>query len=336
MDPTELEVGELVSDVFLVSEAKLGTDRRGGQYYSLTVNCEGGRQVDAKVWSDNIGEPLEAGNAIEALARVDEYKGTLQFNIQRYEIIPPDEFDPAPYVRTADVDVDEGFETLFNWDREEFKNPFLKRLLCEFYNNESFAKQFKSSPAASHHHHNYTGGLVEHTLEMWELADRMCDQFGDKVDRELLLAGTTLHDVGKIKCYHLLSGVSERTDYGDLLDHIFISASMVSNLSDQIIADDAAGLGREEAGRQKAMVLHLILSHHGKKEWGSPVLPQCPEAILLHFCDQISATMRSCFDAIEAVPEGQERTDWLTIMDNARKLVVPPDASPGTSDMPEE
>lgn len=324
MDPREMETGEVVSDVFLVSEAKLGTDRRGGKYYSLKVNCEGGTQLEAKVWSDNISSPLQPGQAIDALARVDEYKGKTQLNIQKYSVIPPDDFDPSPYVRTAEVDAEEAFETIFNWDRDEFDNRFYKRLMLAFHDAASFAAEFKTSPAATRHHHNYTGGLVEHTLEMWELAERISEQYAGRVNRELLLAGVALHDVGKIKCYRLISGVSERTDYGDLLDHIFISASMVSNLWDKIMTEEVVGEDGEEAARNKAMLLHVILSHHGRKEWGSPVLPQCPEAVLLHYCDQISATMRSCFDAIEQAGEGEDRTDWLTIMDNSRRLVVPP------------
>ncbi len=325
MDVNEVDVGEVVSAVFLVSEAELGTDKRGGKYYSLVVNCEGGQQVDAKVWSDSIDAEIEAGDAIDALARVDEYKGNKQFNVQRYDLIPSDEFDPSPYVRTTDVDVEGAFETLFDWEREEFKNPLLKRLMTELYTTESFAKQFKSSPAASRHHHNYRGGLVEHTYEMWEIAERLCNQYREEVDRDMLLAGTALHDIGKIKCYELTSGVSTVTDFGDLLDHIFISASMVSNLWDKIMTDDIVGDRTEEASRQKAMLLHMILSHHGKKDWGSPVLPKTSEAILLHFCDRISATMRSCFDAIDEAGEGEDRTDWLNIMDAGRKLFVPVD-----------
>ncbi|MFP4176039.1 MAG: 3'-5' exoribonuclease YhaM family protein [Planctomycetota bacterium] len=325
MEVEEVDVGEVVSDVFLVSEARLSTDKRGGKYYSLVLNCDNGDQVDAKVWSDNIADDLEAGSAIEVLARVDEFRGDKQLNIQRYDLIPEDDFDPSPYIRTTEINEEDAFDTLFNWEREEFQNRFLKRLLTKFYKTESFAKQFKCSPAAERHHHNYRGGLVEHTFEMWELSERLYNQYRDNVDRELLLAGTALHDIGKIKCYRLVSGVSQSTSHSDLLDHVFISASMVSNLWDKIMTEDFLGDEKDEAGRTKAMLLHMILSHHGKRDWGAAVLPKCPEAILLHFCDHISATMKTCFDAIENTPEGEDRTEWLSLMDANRQLVVSPD-----------
>ena len=318
MDPHSLEVGELITDVFLVAEANLQVDRRGQNYYRLVLNYEGGGQVDGKVWADNIGARLEAGQGVRIFARIDQYMGELQLNLQRYEVLGPDDFDVSQYVRTSDVDAEAAFDKLFNGERDEFQNPYFKKLLGEFYSNESFAHEFKTSPAASFHHHNYRGGLIEHTLDVWELADRLCTHYAGRVDRDLLLCGAALHDIGKVKCYTLQSGVSEHTEAGHLLNHIFISASMVSNLWDKAVqASDA------KAARHKAMLLHVILSHHGKKEWGSPVLPRTVEAVLIHFCDQISASMQTCFDAIDQCPEGQDWTAKIYLMDNPRNLFAP-------------
>jgi 3'-5' exoribonuclease len=319
MDPRSLEVGELISEVFLVAEAKLQVDRRGQNYYSLTLNYEGGRRLDGKVWADNIGAKIAPGQGIEVLARLDQYLGDLQLNIQRYKILSPEEFDVSRFVRVTEIDTDEAFETLFNWERDEFKDPHFKKLMGAFYANEAFAQEFKTSPAASFHHHNYRGGLIEHTLDMWTLAGKLFEHYGGRFDRELLLCGVAVHDVGKVKCYTLATAVSEHTDVGNLLNHIFISASMVSNLWDSVVAKDD-----EKAAQKKALLLHIILSHHGKREWGSPVLPQTSEAMLIHYCDQISATMRSCFDAIQQRPEGESWTDKLYIMDDPRRLFVPP------------
>ena len=319
MDPRSLEVGELISEVFLVADAKLLVDRRGQNYYTLILNYEGGRQIDGKVWADNIGPKIEAGRGIEVLARIDQFMGGLQLNIQRYKVLGPDDFDVSRFVRVTEIDTDEAFETLFNWEREEFKNDHFKKLMGAFHANDAFAQEFKTSPAASFHHHNYRGGLIEHTLDMWMLADKLCEHYAGRFDRELLLCGVAVHDAGKIKCYTLTSAVSEHTDVGHLLNHIFISASMVSNLWDSVVGKDD-----EKAAQQKALLLHIILSHHGKRDWGSPVLPQTPEAMLIHCCDQISATMRSCFDAVQQLPEGQNWTDKLYIMDDPRRFFIPP------------
>lgn len=324
MDTDALEPGQLVTDaVFLVAEARLLVDRRGQNYYALTLNCEGGRQVQGKVWSDNIAAAIQAGNGLEVLARVDEYQGRKQLNIQRYTVLSPDKYDFSQFVRTTDIDVDAAFQTLFNWEGDEFANPHLKRLMAEFCNNASFAAQFKESPAASRHHHNYTGGLVEHTLEVWNLAESINGVQGGRFDRELLLCGASLHDVGKIRTYRLVAGISERTEAGELLEHIFISGSMVSNLWDNVVKPHVPADQAEEAARQKALLLHIILSHHGKMEWGSPVLPRTPEAVLIHYCDILSSTLHSCFNAIQETPEGQMWTDNVYIMDQARRLFIP-------------
>jgi 3'-5' exoribonuclease len=324
MDPHSLEVGEVITAAFLVAEAKGGVDKRGQDYYSLTLNCAGGRQVDAKVWADNIGAPLEAGQGIEALARIDQYMGRIQLNIQRYRILSADQFDVGQYVRCTEINTDEAFEILFDWNRDEFRNPCFKRLMLEFHGNGAFARDFKTSPAASFHHHNYMGGLIEHTLEVWNAAGKLYEIYDGRLDRDLLMCGAALHDVGKIKTYTLVSGVSQHTDAGQLLNHIFITASMVSNLWDRLMTKEAAGQDAEKAARAKELLIHIILSHHGKREWGSPVLPQTSEALLIHLCDQVSATMRSSLDAVAALPASESWTDWVYILDERRKLFSPP------------
>jgi len=317
----ELETGQVLSsEVFLVAEANLQVDRRGDNYYNLVLNHEGGKQIDAKVWSDNIADEIETGQALEVLARVDEFKGNRQLNIQRYTVLDEDEYDTSRYVQTTDIDRDEAFDTMFNWERDEFTNPFLKGIIQSFHDNESFAREFKAAPAARFHHHAYEGGLVEHTLEVWKLADAISGLYGDKLDREIVLAGAALHDIGKIKAYRVGAGVSEHTDVGMLLDHIFISASMVSNQWDREVKPDVPDDRAEEAARCKSLLLHLILSHHGRNEWGSPVLPRTSEAVLLHYADEVSASMRKCFDALDGRPAGKSWTDSVYLMDAPREL----------------
>lgn len=324
MDIEKLETGQLITDeVLLVAEARLGVDRRGQNYYSLTLNAEGGRQIEGKIWSDNIGADVLPGWGIEVLARVDEYRGAKQLNIQRYKLLSPEKHDLGAFVRQADVDVDRAFETLFNWEGEEHEDALFKRLMAELHGNRSFAAAFKESPAASRHHHNYQGGLAEHTLEVWNLADRIGGLFPGRLDREVLLAGAALHDIGKVNSYRLVSGISEPTEAGELLDHVFISASMVSNLWDSVVKPEVPAGQADRAAQRKNLLLHIILSHHGRMEWGAPVLPRAPEALLIHYCDVLSASLHKCFTALEAVPEGAQWTDPVYVMDHARRMFVP-------------
>ncbi len=314
-----LEVGSIVSGVFLVTDAQLLTDRRGRKYYSLKLNMEGGREVAAKVWSDNIDEAIERGQGIESAARVEQYREEIQLNVQRYSVLLPGSFDPAPYVKTSDIDVDAAFTTLFG-SPDTFSDPLIAELIAAFYGHEGFALKFKAAPAAGSRHHNYRGGLIEHTLQVFELAGALAPIYAGKIDRGLLLAGAAVHDVGKVHCYRLVSGVSEHTEEGMLIDHIFIGASMVSNLWDSQVAPSHPERDAKSVSRRKSLLLHMLLSHHGKKEWGAPVLPKTPEAMLLHFCDQISATMQDCLDLLDSLAEGEEWTQWLTVMDEGRKL----------------
>jgi len=323
MDLRALETGQILTgEVFLVTQAKLGVDRRGQNYYTLTLNDESGTEIAGKIWSDNIGPEVVRGHGIEVLARVDEYRGQKQLNIQRYTVLAADEYDLSPYVRTTEIDVDRAFDTLFNWEGDEFENPYLRPLMADLHVNQAFASAFKTSPAASFHHHNYRGGLIEHTLEVWNLADRISDLYGGRLDRDLLLAGAALHDIGKVNCYRLTAGVSERTVAGELLEHLFISASMVSNLWDSVVKPGVPDEEAHEAARYKTLLLHVILSHHGRQEWGSPVLPRTPEALLLHYCDVLSASMHKCFHALEQAPPNQLWTNDVYLMDQARRLLV--------------
>jgi len=324
VDIDRLEAGQLVTDqVVLVAEARLGVDRRGQNYYTLRLNTEGGRPIEGKVWSDNIGAEIKAGQGLEILARVDEYRGRKQLNIQRYKVLLPEEYDLSPYVHRTETDVDEAFETLFNWQGDRFSDPHLKRLMAEFHDNNAFAAAFKESPAASFHHHNYQGGLAEHTLEVWNLAERLGAFYKGRLDQDLLLCGAALHDVGKVNSYQLTAGVSQRTVAGDLLDHIFISGSMVSNVWDSAVKPGVPRDEAEQANHTKTLLLHVILSHHGKLTWGSPVLPRTPEAVLLHYCDILSATMHSCLGAVEQAPEGESWTGDVYIMDEPRRFLIP-------------
>ena len=100
---------------------------------------------------------------------------------------------------------------------------------------------------------------------------------------------------------------------------------MISNLWDRLMTADIVGEHVEQAARCKALLLHIVLSHHGRMDWGSPVLPQTPEALLIHCCDQISASLKSCFDAVDSLPESEKWTDRLYIMDEPRRIFVPRD-----------
>lgn len=323
MDIDELKSGDVVAkELFLVAEASLLKDKRGQDYYNLKLNHVGAKTIQAKVWSSNISEPINAGDVLEVYGRVDDRFG-LQIDMQQYVHKDPSSVDLSLYVKTTDVDVTQGFEDLFNWADGRSDVPEFVALMMFFHDNERFAADFKTSPAAMVHHHNYQGGLVEHTLEVYNLAELLGKFYGDQIDRDLLLAGAALHDIGKIKSYVLTTGVSQMTDAGSLLAHVFISASMVSNVWDVLAKEHQEAGGTPFDATRKHLLLHAILAHHGRIEWGSPVLPQVPEALLLYLADNTSAMMKSTFDAITNKKPSTDWTDFVYIMDAKRRFFVP-------------
>lgn len=323
MDISQLKSGDVVArEVFLVLEASLKKDRRGQDYYDLSLAHMGGRSIGAKVWSDNIAEEIRQGEFLSVTARADDKFG-LQLDVQRYARADVPEDQRAQYVRRTAIDVDAAFEELFGWGDGRPARRELTALMTSFHDAAGFARAFKSAPAATVHHHNYTGGLVEHTQEVYRLSTHLGEFYGGRVALDVLLAAAALHDIGKIHSYRLVVGASQKTDEGHLLDHLFIGASMVSNLWKEA-GDQAAKAGEPPWDPAvKNQLLHAILAHHGRLDWGSPVLPQTPEALLLSFADHISATMKTTFEAVENKKPGESWTESLFIMDAKRKIYAP-------------
>ena len=159
----------------------------------------------------------------------------------------------------------------------------IKNLLKAFFCDNDFTKEFYIAPAAIVHHHNYMGGLLDHSVEILEICRTMCKIFPD-LNKDLLYSGVLLHDIGKIKTYTYGTGPIGFSKEGDLLDHIYISCEMVKERMRELETP-------EELSNQ---ILHMILSHHGyvSNGWGSPVDPKTPEALALHYADNMDAKVK--------------------------------------------
>ncbi|NYT18454.1 MAG: HD domain-containing protein, partial [Methanobacteriales archaeon] len=166
---------------------------------------------------------------------------------------------------------------------QNMENDDLKNLLKSFFCNQEFTEQFYKAPAAIIHHHNYQGGLLDHSVEVLLICQRLCEIF-PQLDRDLLFTGALLHDVGKIRTYDYDTVKIEMSTDSILLDHLYMSADMVN--------DHMKSLNFSEELSQK--VLHLILSHHGPVSlgWGSTVNPKIPEAMALHHADNLDARVK--------------------------------------------
>jgi 3'-5' exoribonuclease len=162
-------------------------------------------------------------------------------------------------------------------------------LLKRIFADEELCERLRRIPAATRHHHNYQGGYLEHTLGVMRLALNVAAHY-PQVDRDLLLAGAFLHDIGKVEAYTLRSGLPEMTDQGKLLGHVYLGVRRVEKL-----VDGLSGFPEDLRYR----LLHLIGSHHGEREFGVLEVPKTPEAILLHYLDNIDAKMKAALTATE-------------------------------------
>jgi 3'-5' exoribonuclease len=299
---------QAVVSFFAVTSKQLRSRKDGGQYLALTLGDRTG-QLECRMW-DNVAECVagfEQGDVVKVRAEVCRYNGKLQLNVEKVRRASADEFELADYVPQTRKDVQELWSTLVR-TVDSFSDPFLQALVRSFLEDPVFAAAFREAPAAKALHHAWLGGLLEHVVSLLGICD-VAAQHYPEINRDLLLTGAILHDIGKLE--ELSWGTSfGYTLQGQLVGHITIGIGMIEK---KLVAlpDFPPNL--------RILVEHIVLSHHGKLEFGSPKLPMIPEAVLLNFLDDLDAkmhTMRAEFERHEA-QGGQpgEMTDWVRSMD---------------------
>jgi 3'-5' exoribonuclease len=244
---------------------------------------------------------------VKVRAEVCRYNGRLQLNLEKLRIATADEFELADYVPHTRKDVEELWSALVR-SVDSFSNLSLRALVRSFLDDPVFAAAFREAPAATRLHHAWLGGLLEHVVSLVGICE-LAAQHYPEINRDLLLTGAILHDIGKLE--ELSWGTSfDYTLQGQLVGHITMGIAMIEKKLATL-----PGFPPE----LRMLVEHMVLSHHGKLEFGSPKLPMIPEAVLLNYLDDIDAkmhTMRSEFERHEAQGgEAGEMTDWVRSMD---------------------
>lgn len=282
----ELEPNRVITSSFLVCSKDVRQKKTGEPYLSLLLSDRTG-EIEAKMW-DNVGEVMDTfdrDDFIKVKGLVQVYHNRPQLTIHKLRRMEDSEADFADYFPASRRDPNEMWAELRDMV-SRMQNPHLKALLEEFLGDEGIACRFRMAPAAKQIHHAFLGGLLEHVLSLSALA-RFAAGHYPFVDSDLLLAGIVLHDIGKIEELNYQRGFSY-SDNGQLLGHIVIALRM---LADKVRAVP----GFPE--RLRALVEHMIISHHGHLEFGSPKLPQFPEALLLHYLDDMDSKME-CMRAL--------------------------------------
>jgi 3'-5' exoribonuclease len=284
----ELEPNKLITTSFLVNSKEIRQKKTGEFYLSLLLGDRTG-ELDAKMW-DNVTEVLEAfdrDDFVKVKGLIQIFHNRPQLTIHKVRRMDESEIDFGDYFPSSLRSQDEMWAEL-RGIVAGMTNAHLKGLLEAIFADEDIACRYRRAPAAKQIHHAFLGGLIEHVLSVCGLA-RMAAQHYANVDVDLLLTGVLLHDIGKIYELTYDRGFSYSTD-GQLLGHINIGVRMV--------ADKVRGLPDFPVGL-RTLVEHMILSHHGHLEFGSPKLPQFPEALLLHYLDDMDSKME-CMRALIA------------------------------------
>jgi 3'-5' exoribonuclease len=274
---------QVVTSSFVVAAKQVKNKKNSGEpYLDLTLSDRTG-QVNAKMWDGvlDVINTFEQDDFIKIRGLINRYNGRFQLTIHKLRRMQEGEIDFADYLPKTAKDIDQLWATLCGFV-QSFQNDHLKALLNAFMADPEIEKDYKTAPAAKTLHHAYIGGLLDHVVSLMTSCDLVLRNY-PHLNRDLVLTGVFLHDIGKV---HELSYARSfaYTTKGQLLGHMIIELEMLQQKLATVpgFPDDL-----------KTLVEHLIISHHGEYEFGSPKLPMFPEALLLHYMDDLDSKIES-------------------------------------------
>jgi len=296
----QMTSGEQLDDIFLVSQPILRSTTRGDLYIAMYLGDKTGK-LNGRMWqaTEAIYNSIPKEGFVRIKARTELYQGTMQIVIDNIRPVKPEDVTLEDFLPRTEKDVAQMFART-KAIVAKVKNPALKALCAEFLADAPLMDRFCKAPAGIVNHHSYLGGLLDHTLSMLEAASAILPLY-PKVQADLVIAGIFLHDMAKTDelAYEMAFSY---TDGGQLLGHITQTAIMVSKR-----ADIVRGKGVDIDQPLLDSLLHIILTHHGAYEFGSPKLPATAEAFMVSYIDNMDAKMNQTIMAIENEPgEG----DW--------------------------
>lgn len=295
----DVKQGDKVVSSFLAAEKSMAFSLKGSPYLNIRLKDKTG-ELDGKVWDNavELDQQFKKGDIISIEGRAASYKNSIQISIIKIKKKEWEDIEPTDYLPTAKGDVEAMFNEILAYVANIRTKP-LQDLLQSFFHDEKTAELFKRAPAAKGFHHIYLGGLLEHTLSVVRLLDKASEHY-PSLDKDMLITGGILHDIGKIYefSYH---NTIDYSDEGRLIGHIVMGVEMI-NKKIAVIPDFPA---------QSALELrHIILSHHGEFEFGSPKRPKTLEALVVHYIDDLDAKFNAfqSFIADSTNPD----SDWTS------------------------
>lgn len=307
----QLQDGEQLDEVFLLVDRQLRANRNADMYLLAQLRDRTG-QISGLLW--NIDEAsvnhVQSGDYVRARGKVQLFQGNLQVILNRIDAVGASGLDPADFLPQASRNTLEYLSRL-ELAMNDLANPDLRKLAQCFLADSEIRDGLMKAPAGVRMHHAYQGGLLEHILNLVEAARRLADLY-PRIDFELVQIGALLHDIGKLRELAFETSFTY-TDEGQLIGHLVIGVEM---LNEQILRFEAA-TGREFPRELSLRIKHMLLSHHGSYEFGSPKLPMTPEAIALHHLDNLDAKTNEFMSLIESDPNSG--SNWTPYHSNMQR-----------------
>lgn len=331
---SELKAGDKINQFFLIKRKERRRTKNGKDYLDLSLADRTGA-LNGKIWGEGVSrfDPLFREGQFAAVAgRVESFQEDLQLTVERIkgqEYFSPEQLEAAGFnsdllLPATLLDIDSLWKDVLQWVEEEINNPPLKALTLSLLHNNEMA--WKTWPASKLYHHAYRGGLLEHTHRVVQLARSLLPHFPE-LNGDLVLAGTILHDMGKMRELEGCLSASNTID-GELFGHLVLGWAMIRETAKDLSWEDPTLLSRLE---------HILLAHHGQLEYGSPVLPQTREALMVHMVDDLEGKIKMMTDHLESDRSDRAFTDWHKVL--KRKIFkesVSPTSGPVRGDDPIE
>ena len=314
-----LREGDVINDIYAVKIKNPPKPYKRGTWFGLVVTDKTG-EISIKFWGgDNkervkrLYDSFKIGDVVQVrLGNVEIYEDKPQISINEtsggLRRCSPSEYDVRDFIPSLEEDkIKELFEILKK-DIESVENTQLRNLLDLFFNDSKFVKIYNHAPSAITHHHNYVGGNLEHTYGVIRLCKTICEMY-DGINKDLVVTGAVLHDIGKLKEYEIKAAI-EKTDEGNFIGHIV--------MGDRWIREKIVELrenGKDFDQELEDKLCHIILSHHGRYEYGSPRMPKTIEACVVHAADLMDSQVKNFIQNIE---EGRKTSEdeWAYVWDS--------------------
>ncbi|MFH0772003.1 MAG: HD domain-containing protein [Candidatus Omnitrophota bacterium] len=308
MSINDLKAGEAVKSAYLLKRRELLKTKEGKPYLRLSFGDKTG-EIEGRMWNeaDKVSSAIDFGCVVFVSGMVEVWKNNKQIKVDSIRIAAPAEYKREDLIRSVE-NVEEIFAKIKAY-LDGIRDKWILVLAKEFLEDAALMERFKKSPGAQNWHNAYIGGLLEHTYEVMYVSERVCELYPE-ADKDLVIIGAFSHDIGKI--FELDTETFEYTTEGALIGHLTLGFELLSKKMDRI-----EGFPKELESSLK----HIILSHHGKYEQQSPVLPKTLEATIVYHCDDLVSQANAVKELIKAQSDGEKQwSNYVTI--KSRKYLL--------------